>query len=49
MKKKKKEDHKHEAEDVGQVYETCKCGAVRIKDRPGEPKDEWHVCDLCRQ
>lgn len=41
-------DHAHKATNPGSIYEYCECGAVRKADRAGVPKDEWHVCDLCR-
>lgn len=40
--------HTHKPQEAGKLYEVCDCGAVRRSDRPGEPKDDWHVCGLCR-
>lgn len=41
--------HQHTAtgETRGQVYEACKCGAVRTLDRTTGQYDAWHACDLC--
>lgn len=45
-----KNNHKHRADrHADSVYEHCSCGAVRRKDRPGQPRDDWHVCDVCRR
>lgn len=43
-----KQKHTHKATNPGSIYEYCECGAVRHADRSDRPKDEWHVCDLCR-
>ena len=40
--------HVHEVSESWAVYEFCRCGAVRRRDRPGLRRDEWHVCDRCR-
>ena len=43
-----KRRHVHEVAESWAVYEFCRCGAVRRRDRPGLRRDEWHVCDRCR-
>lgn len=39
--------HRATPNTVASVYQHCRCGAIRHRDRDGR-FDEWHVCKLCR-